>query len=104
MTHLADNLQASPITSDAAMFASQSLEIRHNGVIREDSGGTTWQQVSSYEGDFLRVPVTGREGRSIRYIVKACRNDPASGPDSGIDDISATLAVTPRYLSVPAPA
>jgi hypothetical protein len=35
--------------------------------------------------------------------VKASRNVPPSAPDPAIDDINATLAVTPRYLSVPAP-
>lgn len=98
-----DRFLAAAFSTDAAMYASQSLEIRHDGVIREDSAGAIWQPVSSYEGDFNRVPVTGREGRSVRYIVKACRNDPAIAADSGIDDINATLAVTPRYLSVPAP-
>lgn len=98
------SIQASAYLNDAAIFASQSLEVRHDQVIREDSAGAIWQPVSSYEGDFSRVPVTGREGRSVRFIVKASRNDPATGYDTSIDDISATLAYTPRYLSVPAPA
>jgi hypothetical protein len=89
--------------TDAVMFASQSAEVRYDGVVREDSAGAFWQPVGSYEGDLLRVPVAGREGRSVRFIVKASRSDPALGADSAIDDINATLAVTPRYLSVPAP-
>jgi hypothetical protein len=101
--HYAGSFSAATYTSDAAIFASQSLDIRHDGVIREDSTGTTWQNVSDYEGDLLKVPVTGREGRSVRFIVKASRNPPTLS-DPNIDDISATLAVTPRYLSVPAPA
>lgn len=90
--------------TDAVMFANQSAEVRYDGVIREDSSGTFWQPVGSYEGDLLKVPVTGREGRSVRFIVKASRNAPTTGIDSAIDDINATLAVSPRYLSVPAPA
>jgi hypothetical protein len=98
-----DNFYAATAITDAAMFASQSLEVRYDGVIREDSAGAFWQPVSSRVGDNLFVPPTGREQRSVRFIVKECRNDPLIGPDSAIDDINATLAVTPRYLSVPAP-
>jgi hypothetical protein len=38
----------------------------------------------------------------VRFVVKACRNDPATSADSAIDDINATLALTPRYLPAPA--
>lgn len=103
-TRTYDDFFAAPYVPDAAMFASQSMEFRWDGTIREDSAGAIWPEVSSFEGDNLRIPVTGREQRSVRFIVKACRNVPPAGPDAAIDDISATLAVTPRYLSVPAPA
>jgi hypothetical protein len=103
-TRTYDNFIAAPYTADAAMFASQSMEFRHDGVVREDSAGVIWPSVSLFEGDMLRVPVTGREGRSVRFIVKGSRNVPPLMPDPAIDDISATLAVTPRFLSVPAPA
>lgn len=98
-----DNFFAFAPVPDAAMFASQSFEIRHDGAIREDSAGAVWQPVSVYEGDLLKPLPTSREQRSLRFIVKACRNDPAVAPDPAIDDINATLALTPRYLSVPAP-
>ena len=47
--------------SDAAMFASQSLELRSDRINREDLGGTLWNKPSSYEGDYLLVPPSGAE-------------------------------------------
>jgi hypothetical protein len=88
---------------DAAMFASQSIQIRHDSVVREDSAGGIWTRVSRYEGDYLFVPPAGRENRTVRTLVKACRADPATGADSAIDDISARLYATPRVLVVPEP-
>ena len=83
---------------DAAAFGNQSIEVRHDRVQREDSGGTMWTKVSSYEGDYLLVPASGAEARTVRMIVKFLRGD---GIDNGIDDLSARLFVTPRYLTVP---
>lgn len=100
-TRTYDNFFAFVPTDDAAIFASQSLEIRHDRVIREDSGGTIWTPPSRYEGDYLTIPAAGREDRTARIIVKASRNDPDIGADSAIDDISGRLTVTPRYLHVP---
>lgn len=85
---------------DGAILAGQSLAIQHNGVFREDSAGTAWPRVSRYvPGDYLRVPVAGAEARTTRVIVKACRNDPTTLPDPAIDDISAKLFASYRYLS-----
>jgi hypothetical protein len=86
---------------DAAIFASQSARITHNTAEREDSGGTFWTPQSRYEGDYLTVPASGKESRTTQFIVKASRNDPATGADAGIDDISAALYVKARYLQLP---
>lgn len=96
-----DNFAAAVPVKDAAMFASQSLELRHDRVTREDSGGTIWTNMSDYSGDYLRVPASGAEARTTRMIVKASRNDPEWGTDPGIDDISARLFITPRFLTLP---
>lgn len=95
-----DELFVSVPAIDAAVYASQSLEIRSDRVRREDSGGTLWPKPSSYEGDYLLVPPSGAESRTSRVIVKGSRNDPFEY-DPNIDDISARLFVTPRYLNVP---
>lgn len=95
-----DNFAAWVPVADAAVFASQSIEIRHDRVIREDSGGAVWTGITP-EGGYLYIPPAGREGRTSRLIVKACRNDPDALPDPAIDDISARLTYTPRYLVLP---
>jgi hypothetical protein len=94
-----DNFATWAPVGDAALFASQSVEIRADQVGREDSGGTLWQPPSSYVGDYLRVPVAGAEGRTSRLIAKASRGVPGSWADAGTDDISGRLYVTPRYLT-----
>jgi hypothetical protein len=85
---------------DAAMFASQSCELRSDAVVREDSTGTVWNDVSRYEGDYLKLPASGRDNRTIRFTLKASRYSPDSGADSGIDDISARLSYQPRGITV----
>jgi hypothetical protein len=97
-----DNFLAVPASAiDAALFANQSLEIRHDRAIREDSTGTIWQPISDYEGDYLLIPPAGIEDRTTEVLVKASRNDPEWGPDSAIDDLRGALVVTPRYYKVP---
>jgi hypothetical protein len=95
-TRTYDNFWAAAPGRDAAIFASQHATIRSDAAIRLDSGGNTWQRISSFEGDYLTIPPAG-----LRMIVKGCRNDPATMADSAIDDISAQLFVTPRYLALP---
>ena len=90
---------ASPTVEDAAVFASQSVQVTHNNVVREDTTGTVWSAPGSYEGDYVLVPSAGAEGRSSRLIVMGSRNVLGEGPDSGVDDLSARLFATPRYLS-----
>jgi hypothetical protein len=88
-------------TRDGAILAGQQLQVLSSATIRNTADGSAWAPVSRYEGDYLTIPPAGAEGRTARFIVKASRNVPGSGPDSGIDDISAQLFVTPRYLVVP---
>lgn len=85
---------------DAACFASQSIEFASDGCTRENTAGTVWAPVSLYEGDLLTVPAGGQEGRTTEFLVKMCRNNPYSGVDDYIDDISARAYVTPRGLVV----
>jgi hypothetical protein len=101
-TRIFDNFSAFVPTADAAIFASQSLEIRHDRATREDSTGTYWND-KTIDGDYLRVPPAGREGRTTRIIVKGSRNDPDTMNDTAIDDLTAQLYVVPRYLVVPPP-
>lgn len=97
-----DNFVAASIVRDAAVFASQSAEVRWDRFHREDSGGTFWQKpTSAYEGDYLLIPPAGRENRSTEFIVKMSRNQQGEMPDPNIDDLSVRLQYTPRYLVLP---
>jgi hypothetical protein len=97
-----DNFLAWVPPADAAIFGGQWLQIRHNRRIRLDSTGLVWQEPSSYEGDPLLIPPAAKENRSSRIIIKASRGDLSALPDGGIDDITAQLTYTPRYLALPA--
>lgn len=87
--------------------ASGHSQIRHDGTFSAVSAATYWPGMAGYEGDFLRVPPAGAEARTTRVIVKLARGKTALGAtyvwpltvDDGIDDISARLFVTPRYLT-----
>jgi hypothetical protein len=89
-------------TSDAAIFAGQSLSLEHDGATREDSAGSFSSKVSDRRGRYLKVPPSGPEGRSTRLAVLALPNDPYTFGDApAVYDLSAQLFVTPRGLVVP---
>lgn len=84
--------------SDAVIFAGQSMQVWHDRVIREDSTGTLWVPVAA-EGDYLSIPPTRREKRTVRVAILASRNDPLKDDDPGLgDDKSAQVFVEPTYL------
>lgn len=94
-----DNFYAYVPVLDAAIFASQSCEFRWDDVIREDSAGGFYQPVK-HIGDHCLIPPAGAEARSVEVLVKACRNDPRTGADSAIDDLSVQVQYQPRGLVV----
>jgi len=98
--HMYDNVQVWVPPTDAGVFGGQSAQIRSDGVFREDSAGTTWQKPSSYVGDYLRVPPAGAEARTSRVIVRPIYHPGSGGVwlDDRIDDMSARIFATPRYL------
>lgn len=75
-----------------AVYASKSLVIRHDLVLTQ-SGTSQYSVLPKYEGDYVRL-MPG----SSQVIVKASRVLPGTAGDV-LDDINATLFVTPRYLS-----
>jgi hypothetical protein len=95
-----DNFQVWEPPADAALFASQSLRIDHESCVREDAAGTVWAEPGEYRGQFIKVPASN-VGGTVRMICKGSRSVPCDGADSGIDDLQATLAVTPLYLHPP---
>lgn len=88
-------------TLDAVLFASQSAELRHDGMFREDSTGTAYGPVSHVTGDLPRLPPSGLENRTTEVLIKASRGDLEGLPDAGIDNISARITYRPSWLTVP---
>jgi hypothetical protein len=86
----------------APIAASRTLSVRHDAVVRNSASVSTYWIVPPFRGDYLRVPPAGDEGRTVEIIVKLSRGMLLTGADSAIDDLSAKLYVTPRYLAVPA--
>lgn len=100
ITRRYDNLFAAVPTTDAAIFANQSLEFRHDATERENPAGTLWTPLIP-EGDHLLIPPAGREARDLRTTVLASRGpriDSGIVADPGIDAKTIRLYATPRYL------
>lgn len=98
-TRTYDNFRANSPAFDAALFASKKAQVRNNTALRQDAAGTAWSRPGSYRGDYLKVPPASHGG-TVRMIVKASRSIPEAGADTGIDDITAQLTVTPRFLVI----
>jgi hypothetical protein len=97
-TRYYDDFQvATPKPEPIALYGGQSIEFRHDDVIREDSGGTVYGRPPSYRGSRFVVPV----GTS-RVLAKARRNDVETSDDPNVTDATQLqVGVTPRGLVVP---
>ncbi len=100
-TRTYNNFLVTTPTPDAAIFASQSAELSHRAMLREDSTGATYGPISDVIGDLPRLPPAGLDGRTTELVLKASRGDLDTSPDSGIDDISARAYYRPSWLYVP---
>lgn len=100
-TRTFDGFSAWPPALDAVLFASQSAELRTQGMFREDSTGTAYGPVSYITGDLPRLPPSGLEARSVELFLKASRGDLDQLADSGIDDISTQVYYRPSWLHIP---
>ena len=96
-----DTFWCSAYTTDAAFYAGQELEIRSDRAIRQDITGSFWVPTSSYTGQYMKVPTPATFDGFDNVLVKASRNNPANGTDTGIDDIQAQVSITPRYSQIP---
>ena len=91
-----------PPGEQITIASGQSLEVRHDDVIREDRGGTFYGRPASYRGSRLLVPPEGTDGNVARILVHANRNDLDTDECAVINDnLQAQLFYTPRYLAVP---
>lgn len=101
-----DNFSVVVPPADAVMFASQSAQLTTDGIVREDSTGTSYGPVSIRTGDNPRLPVAGLEARTTEVFIKASRGEFDRFPDSHTasqygDDISARIFYRPSWLHVP---
>jgi hypothetical protein len=79
------------------IYSSQSIEVRHDGVEREDAAGVYPGPPPSYRGSRFLLPV----GTS-RVMVKARRNDNEVAADTQVTDATQVQVLyTPRGLTVP---
>jgi hypothetical protein len=96
-----DNFAAWVPTSDAVLFAGQTAQLRHDGMIRLDAGGAAYGPISQVIGDLPRLPPSGLESRTVEVFLLGSRGDLDQLPDTGIDDISAQIKYRPSYLFRP---
>lgn len=93
---------ATPAEENIALYSGQSLEVRSDDTIREDSSGTYWGPAPSYRGARFFVPVAGPLSRKTRIAVKARRHDILVGADDQIaDNLTVQANYTPRWVAIP---
>lgn len=86
----------------AVIQPSQSLEVRSDSTIAEDSSGTYAGPVPEYRGSRFYVPQAGSAKRTSRIIVRADRNDLEESDQQAIGDaFGVQVFVTPRYTTIP---
>lgn len=91
---------AGTVTTDAACFSGQSIQVRHDGVVRSTASGI-WTRPARFDGDYLLVPASGKEARPVEVTCRMSRTTLGSAGDDGVDDVSAKLYVQPRGLQLP---
>ena len=77
-----------------------TAQITHEGAEFQTSA-TNWRERVVYEGDYLLVPPAGAEARTLRVSVLFAQDKKTSEIywANAINDVSAHLFVTPRYLT-----
>ena len=93
--YAAGQASGTPVPTDVVLEASQSLELRHDGVFREELTGNSYVPVTPI-GDLPRLPPTV-ESRPTEVFIKASRGDFSSprpryrrhfGPDRVSPDVA----------------
>jgi hypothetical protein len=106
-SHIWDSFYAGSAATgerSALMFSLQQMNITDSLVQRLDSGGSAWAD-APFRGDYLKLPSSGQEGRSVRFVVRASKGQDNTQADgtalSAADAIQVIAKATPRYLTVP---
>lgn len=96
-----DNFAAWIPEPDAVIHPSLALEIRTDGIFREDPTADGYSPVRA-SGNLPRLPAGGLEARPVEVLVKPTRGDIDSLPDSSPDDaFDVQVLYRPSYLYVP---
>ena len=96
-----DSFRAYVPTFDAVLYPNRSAQLRSDGAIRQDTGGTSYASVDTAYGAIPRLPPSGLENRKVELYVKASRGNFDQDPDFGIDDVSAQVFYRPAWLLTP---
>lgn len=102
VTRRYDNFAAWVPNNDAAIHPERTIELRTDGTYHQDATGTSYAPIPGL-GDLPRLPPSGPEERNVEVLIKASRGDLSTLPDTGIDDLSATVAYRPAWLFRPTP-
>lgn len=95
-----DNFAAWVPDLDCVVDASGWLEIRTDGVYRENGSGSG--AVSWASGDLPRLPAPGMESKAVELFVRPSRGDLDQLPDTSPDDaFDVQVLYRPSYLYVP---
>lgn len=96
-----DNFAVRRVLNAPAIYSGKGLRMQTDGCYRQnDTDGSLWGEVVPH-GDLPRVPVSGKEGRSVKAQIFASSGDLKEVPDFGSISFSAALIYRPCWLSVP---
>lgn len=108
VTRYYDNFyRATPAPEPIVCHSGQSIEFRHDTVLREDATGTYSGPPPEYVGARFYVPNAGGPARKARLAVITRRNDVETSADDELtgnatmDATTVTVWATPRYLAIP---
>lgn len=95
-----DDLQVYTSVDAQTMYSGRSLVLDTKESLRQSSDGNGYGPVVPI-GDVLRIPVAGKEQRTVECFLFSTQSDLVSMPDSAIRNFSAQLKYRPCWLSVP---
>lgn len=102
VTRSYDNFMAWQPSLDAVLHSGQSMELRTDGVFREEATGASYGPIIPTSGGLPRIPVSGLESRKVELYLRGSRSGLDGTQDTGAgDDISARVHYRPSWLIAP---
>lgn len=87
--------------TDAVIYASQDARLGTDALYRRSEDGAAYGPIALPTSDLPRIPVSGREGRSVQVGIKPSRGNFRTAPDAGLDAIKGQLSYRPCWSYVP---